>query len=259
MAHTRKICQRTVTYALRSLNGPSNNINSFRFLNLANCKSNNTNKENARSQSLSTQSTFAEASRMPMLQPSHKAPEFSGKAVINGEIKHISLSDYKGKYVVLLFYPADYTFVCPTEIIAFSERADEFKREECEVIAISTDSEYTHLAWTKTPRESGGLGKMNIPLLADKNHSISTNYGILKADEGIAFRGLFIIDGMGFLRQITMNDLPVGRDVDETIRLVQAYKFTDEHGEVCPAGWRKGKKSMKPTQEGVSNYLASLN
>jgi len=192
-----------------------------------------------------------------MLQPATKAPEFAGKAVVDGRIKDISLSDYKGKYVVLLFYPADFTFVCPTEIIAFSERAEEFKKEGCEVIAVSTDSEFTHLAWTNTPRESGGLGKMNIPLLADRTQVISTAYGVLKADEGVAFRGLFIVDGNGVLRQITINDLPVGRDVDETLRLVQAFKFTDEHGEVCPAGWRKGKRSMKATKEGVSKYLAT--
>lgn len=194
---------------------------------------------------------------MALLQPATKAPEFAGKAVVNGVIKDISLSDYTGKYVVLLFYPADFTFVCPTEIIAFSDRVEEFRKEKCEIIAVSTDSEYAHLAWTKTPREAGGLGKMNIPLLADRTHAISTKYGVLKEDEGVAFRGLFIIDGNGVLRQITVNDLPVGRDVDETLRLVQAFKFTDEYGEVCPAGWRKGKKTMKPTQEGVSNYLAN--
>jgi len=194
---------------------------------------------------------------MAPLQPASAAPDFSGQAVVNGEFKDICLSQYKGKYVVLLFYPADFTFVCPTEIIAFSERAEEFRKEGCEVIAISTDSHFTHLAWVNTPREAGGLGKMNIPLLADRTQQISANYGVLKEDEGVAFRGLFIIDGNGVLRQITVNDLPVGRDVDETLRLVQAFKFTDEHGEVCPAGWRKGKKTMKPTKEGVSNYLAS--
>jgi len=194
---------------------------------------------------------------MPSLQPASKAPDFSGQAVVNGEFKDISLSQYKGKYVILLFYPADFTFVCPTEIIAFSDRAEEFRKEGCEVVAVSTDSHFTHLAWTNTPREAGGLGKMNIPLLADRTQQISASYGVLKEDEGVAFRGLFIIDGNGVLRQITVNDLPVGRDVDETLRLVQAFKFTDEHGEVCPAGWRKGKKTMKPTKEGVSSYLAS--
>lgn len=197
------------------------------------------------------------SSVMSMLQPATPAPEFGGKAVVDGQIKDIKLADYQGKYVVLLFYPADFTFVCPTEIIAFSERAAEFRKENCEVIAVSTDSEFSHLAWINTAREAGGLGKMDIPLLADRTQVISTRYGVLKADSGVAFRGLFIIDGGGMLRQITVNDLPVGRDVDETLRLVQAFKFTDEHGEVCPAGWRKGKKTMKPTKEGVSQYLAT--
>merc|ERR1712168_763542 len=140
------------------------------------------------------------------------APQFSGIAVVGGQFKQVALSDYKGKYVVFFFYPLDFTFVCPTEIIAFSERAEEFRKEGCEVIAVSTDSHFTHLAWTNTPREAGGLGKMNIPLLADRTQQISASYGVLKEDEGVAFRGLFIIDGNGVLRQITVNDLPVGRD-----------------------------------------------
>merc|ERR1712083_729048 len=153
-------------------------------------------------------------------------------------------------------YPLDFTFVCPTEIIAFSDRVAEFEALNCAVIACSTDSHFSHLAWCEKSRKAGGLGDMNIPLLADKSMAISRAYGVLKEDEGLSFRGLFIIDGNGTLRQITVNDLPVGRDVDETLRLVQAFKFTDEYGEVCPAGWRKGKKTMKPTKEGVSNYLA---
>ena len=124
---------------------------------------------------------------MPALQPASKAPDFSGQAVVNGEFKDISLSQYKGKYVILLFYPADFTFVCPTEIIAFSERAEEFRKEGCEVIAVSTDSHFTHLAWTNTPREAGGLGKMNIPLLADRTQQISASYGVLKVITNIDY------------------------------------------------------------------------
>ena len=124
---------------------------------------------------------------MPSLQPASKAPDFSGQAVVNGEFKDISLSQYKGKYVILLFYPADFTFVCPTEIIAFSERAEEFRKEGCEVIAVSTDSHFTHLAWTNTPREAGGLGKMNIPLLADRTQQISASYGVLKVTTNIDY------------------------------------------------------------------------
>lgn len=192
-----------------------------------------------------------------VLQPTQDAPQFKGKAVVNGQFKEISLIDYEGKYVVLFFYPLDFTFVCPTEIIAYSESAEKFRQIGCEVIACSTDSEFSHLAWINTPREKGGLGEMHIPLLADKNSEIARAYGVLKEDEGIAFRGLFIIDPKQKLRQITVNDLPVGRDVDETLRLVQAFQFTDKHGEVCPAGWRPGKKTMKPDQEGVSKYLAA--
>jgi len=187
------------------------------------------------------------------------APKFKGTAVVNGAFKDISLEDYKGKYVVLFFYPLDFTFVCPTEIIAFSERVEEFKKLNCEVIAASTDSHFSHLAWCEKPRKQGGLGEMKIPLLADKNMSISRAYGVLKEDEGVPFRGLFIIDDKQILRQITINDLPVGRDVDETLRLVQAFKFTDEHGEVCPAGWRPGASTMKPDPKGAKSYFESEN
>ncbi|KAG8190929.1 hypothetical protein JTE90_002536 [Oedothorax gibbosus] len=183
------------------------------------------------------------------------APDFHGTAVVNGSFKDISLGDYKGKYLVLFFYPLDFTFVCPTEIIAFSERVDEFKKINCEVVACSTDSHFSHLAWINTPRKEGGLGKMNIPLLADKTTKISQAYGVYKEDAGLTFRGLFIIDGDGKLRQITINDLPVGRSVDETLRLVQAFQYTDKHGEVCPAGWKPGDATMKPDPEGSKAYF----
>merc|ERR1712136_505552 len=171
-------------------------------------------------------------------------------------IKDISLNDYSGKYVVLLFYPADFTFVCPTEIIAFSDKVEEFKKEECVVIAVSTDSEFAHMAWINTPREKGGLGQVKIPLLADRTQEISSNYGVLRTDLGVAFRGLFIIDKNGTLRQITINDLPVGRSVDETLRLVQAFQFVDENGEVCPAGWKPGSDSMKADPKGSKEYFS---
>jgi len=191
------------------------------------------------------------------LQPGMDAPTFKAQAVVNNEITELSLEDYKGKYVVLLFYPADFTFVCPTEILAYSERADELRKAGAEVIGISCDSAFTHQAYVKTDKKDGGLGPVNIPLVADKNHAISKSYGVLKEDEGISFRGLFLIDGHGKLRQITVNDLPVGRSVDETLRLIQAFKFTDEHGEVCPANWRPGKKTMKPNREGIIGFLGS--
>jgi alkyl hydroperoxide reductase subunit AhpC len=186
------------------------------------------------------------AASIGSLQIQKPAPAFKGTAVVNGQFKEISLSDYKGKYVVFFFYPLDFTFVCPTEIIAFSEAADQFRKINTEVIAASTDSHFSHFAWVSQPRKQGGLGDMNIPLLADKTGEIAKAYGVYKEDEGIAFRGLFIIDDKQNLRQITINDLPVGRSVEETLRLVQAFQFTDKHGEVCPAGWKPGDKTIKP-------------
>uniref|UniRef100_A0AAY5EM31 Peroxiredoxin-1 n=1 Tax=Electrophorus electricus TaxID=8005 RepID=A0AAY5EM31_ELEEL len=179
----------------------------------------------------------------------HPAPQFKTTAVVDGQFKDVLLSDYRGKYLVMFFYPLDFTFVCPTEIIAFSEGASKFRKIGCEVIAVSTDSHFSHLAWINTPRKQGGLGSMNIPLLADLTHSISRDYGVLKEDEGIAYRGLFVIDNKGILRQITINDLPVGRSVDETLRLVQAFQHTDKHGEVCPAGWKPGSDTIIPDVE----------
>lgn len=192
----------------------------------------------------------------PLQKP---APQFSGTAVIDGQFKDISLKDYAGKYVVLFFYPLDFTFVCPTEIIAFSDAVDDFKKINCEVIAASCDSHFSHLAWVNTPRKAGGLGEMNIPLLADKSGKIAKDYGVYDEETGIPFRGLFIIDGKQILRQVTVNDLPVGRSVEETIRLVQAFQFTDTHGEVCPAGWKPGSKTMKPDPKGAQEYFKSAN
>uniref|UniRef100_A0A8C5R366 thioredoxin-dependent peroxiredoxin n=1 Tax=Leptobrachium leishanense TaxID=445787 RepID=A0A8C5R366_9ANUR len=174
---------------------------------------------------------------------SKPAPYFEGTAVINGEFKELKLADYKGKYLVFFFYPLDFTFVCPTEIIAFGDRIEEFRAINTEVVACSVDSQFTHLAWINTPRKQGGLGPMKIPLLSDLTHQISKDYGVYLEDQGHTLRGLFIIDDKGVLRQITMNDLPVGRSVDETLRLVQAFQYTDKHGEVCPAGWKPGSET----------------
>ncbi|XP_063075761.1 peroxiredoxin-1 [Engraulis encrasicolus] len=185
------------------------------------------------------------------------APEFTAKAVMpDGQFKDLKLSDYRGKYVVFFFYPLDFTFVCPTEIIAFSDAAEEFRKIDCEVIGASVDSHFCHLAWINTPRKQGGLGHMKIPLVADTLRSIATDYGVLKEDEGIAYRGLFIIDDKGILRQITINDLPVGRSIDETLRLVQAFQFTDKHGEVCPAGWKPGKDTIKPDVQKSKDFFS---
>jgi len=188
-------------------------------------------------------------------QISRAAPYFEGTAVINGEFKDIKLTDYKGKYLVLFFYPLDFTFVCPTEIIAFSDRVKEFQAIGAEVIGASVDSHFSHLAWMNTPRKAGGLGKLAIPLLSDLTHKISQDYGVYLEDHGHTLRGLFIIDDKGVLRQITMNDLPVGRSVDETLRLVQAFKYTDAHGEVCPAGWKPGADTIIPNPSDKLKYF----
>ncbi|XP_017777793.1 PREDICTED: peroxiredoxin 1-like [Nicrophorus vespilloides] len=194
---------------------------------------------------------------MPVPSIQKPAPVFKGTAVVDGQFKEISLDQYKGKYVILFFYPLDFTFVCPTEIIAFSDRSDEFEKINTQVIGVSTDSHFSHHAWINTPRKQGGLGKMQIPLLADKSMKIARDYGVLDEESGVPFRGLFIIDVKGVLRQITINDLPVGRSVDEVLRLVQAFQFTDEHGEVCPANWKPGKKTMKPDVNGSKAYFES--
>jgi len=173
------------------------------------------------------------------------APAWSATAVVGQDFKDLSLSQYKGKYVVMLFYPLDFTFVCPTEIIAFSERVEEFRKINCELVAFSVDSKYSHLAWVNTPRKEGGLGKVNIPLVADLTKQISRDYDVLDEEDGHTLRGLFIIDTKGIVRQITKNDYPVGRNVDETIRLVQAFQFVDAHGEeACPVNWKPGNSTI---------------
>nr|CAD2172580.1 unnamed protein product [Meloidogyne enterolobii] len=183
------------------------------------------------------------------------APEFTADAVVDSDFKTISLSEYKGKYVVLFFYPLDFTFVCPTEIIAFSERSSDFTEINVQLLACSTDSKFSHFEWINKPRKEGGLGEMKIPVLSDRNMKIARDYGVLKEDEGIAYRGLFIIDPKGILRQITINDLPVGRSVDETLRLVQAFQYTDKHGEVCPANWKPGSDTIKPDPNKSKEYF----
>ncbi|KAG2386560.1 hypothetical protein C9374_002304 [Naegleria lovaniensis] len=187
------------------------------------------------------------------------APQFSKTALLpDGSFGTVNLSDYKGKYVVLFFYPLDFTFVCPTEIIAFSEKAEEFRKIGAEVIGASVDSEFTHLAWTQTPRKQGGLGQVNIPLIADLDKSLARDYGVL-LENGVSLRGLFIIDDQQNLRQITVNDLPVGRNVDEALRLVQAFQYVAKHGEVCPAGWQQGKPTIKPNPKDSKEYFGSQN
>lgn len=195
---------------------------------------------------------------MPIPELQKQAPDFKGIAVVDKQFKEISLSDYKGKYLVLFFYPLDFTFVCPTEIIAFSDRVKEFKSIGCEVIAASCDSHFSHLAWINVPRKEGGVGDLEIPLLSDKSFNIAKAYGVLNEETGIPYRGLFIIDKKQILRQITVNDLPVGRSVDETLRLVQAFQYTDVYGEVCPANWKPGSKTMKPNPQESLEYFKGV-
>ena len=185
-----------------------------------------------------------------------EAPQFTAQAVYgNNEIKDLNLADYKGKYVVLFFYPLDFTFVCPSEIIAFDKKLDEFKKRGVEVIGVSIDSQYTHYAWKNTKVEDGGIGQINYPLVADLDKKISADYGVL-IDAGIALRGLFLIDKEGIVRHSVINDLSLGRSIPEALRLVDALKFTEEHGEVCPANWTEGDEGMIPTAEGVADYLS---
>lgn len=187
------------------------------------------------------------------------APDFKAKAVVNGQFKDVQLSDYSGKYLVLFFYPLDFTFVCPTEIIAYSDRANEFRQIGAELVAISIDSHFSHLAWINTPRKQGGLGGINIPLVADVNKKIAAAYGVLLEEAGIALRGLFIIDPKGIIRQITINDFPVGRSVDETLRLIKAFQFVEKHGEVCPAGWQPDSPTIKPDPQQSQEYFNKVN
>jgi peroxiredoxin (alkyl hydroperoxide reductase subunit C) len=193
----------------------------------------------------------------PMIQ--QKAPAFTASALLpNKEFKDISLSDYLGQWVVFFWYPLDFTFVCPTEIIAFGDRQPEFTSINTQVIAASCDSLFTHLAWVNTARNNGGLGDMKIPIVADFNKTVATQYGVLLPD-GIPLRALFIIDPTGTLRQITCNDLPVGRNVDEIIRLVKAFQFVEEHGEVCPANWQPGDLTMKADPTASKEYFGAAN
>jgi peroxiredoxin (alkyl hydroperoxide reductase subunit C) len=185
------------------------------------------------------------------------APDFTAAAVMpdNTINENFSLSDYKGKYVVLFFYPLDFTFVCPSEILAHHHRVAAFKERGVEIIGVSIDSQFTHLAWRKTALADGGIGQIDFPLVADTDHSIMTSYGV-KHPASVALRGSFLIDKEGIVRHQVVNDLPLGREVDEMLRLVDALQFTEEHGEVCPAGWNKGDEGMKPDAAGVADYLS---
>ena len=184
-----------------------------------------------------------------------KAPAFQADAVHNGAFKSVSLEDYKKKWVVLFFYPLDFTFVCPTEILAFSDRHEEFKKLGAEVLGVSIDSKFTHLAWCERPRQQGGIEGLNYPLLADVKKEIVGNYGVL-TDDGVALRGLFVIDPDGVIQHATINNLGVGRSVDETLRVLQAFQFVRDHGEVCPANWKPGGETMKADPQKSKAYFS---
>ncbi len=188
----------------------------------------------------------------------NEAPDFIAPAAMpDGTIKDdFKLSDLSGKYVVLFFYPLDFTFVCPSEIIAHDKRLAQFKEKGVEVVGVSIDSQFTHFAWKNTPVDKGGIGQVKFPLVADITHEITNAYGVEHPD-GVALRASFLIDKDGIVQHQTVNNLPLGRNVDEMLRMVDALQFFEVHGEVCPAGWNKGDDGMKPSTDGVADYLAS--
>jgi peroxiredoxin (alkyl hydroperoxide reductase subunit C) len=193
---------------------------------------------------------------MPLI--TQKAPDFTANAVLGDNTIVSDFNLYKNigsKGAVVFFYPLDFTFVCPSELLAFDHRYQDFKKRGIEVIAVSVDSHYTHLAWKNTPIDQGGIGKVQYPMVADLDKSISKNFDVL-LDGGIALRGSFLLDADGTIRHAVINDLPLGRNIDEMIRMVDAMLYTNEHGEVCPAGWQEGEEAMKPDPQGVAQYLA---
>ena len=186
-----------------------------------------------------------------------EAPDFVATAVMpdNSFKEDFKLSDYRGKYVILFFYPLNFTFVCPSEILAFNKAVEQFQENNCQIIGISIDSHFSHFAWKNTPVNDGGIGNIQFPLVSDLDKSISKQYEVL-LESGIALRGLFLIDREGIVRHKVVNDLPLGRNVNEALRMLHALQFTEQHGEVCPANWQQGEDAMEPTKEGVSAYLS---
>ncbi len=185
------------------------------------------------------------------------APDFKAQALVGKGFREIQLADYKGKWVALFFYPLDFTFVCPTEITAFSDRAAEFHALGCEILGCSVDSQFSHLAWVNTPRKDGGVGEVKYPLLADITKSIARSYGVL-VNDAIALRGLFLINPKGKVSYAVVHDLAVGRSVDETLRVLRAFQQVEKTGEVCPANWSEGKKTMKADPVKSKEYFAAV-
>lgn len=187
------------------------------------------------------------------------APDFKAKAVKEGLIvDDFSLQHYRGEYIVFFFYPLDFTFVCPTELHAFQDCLEEFEKRHAQVIGCSVDSCYSHLAWLNIPKSKGGIAGVDYPLVSDLNKTIARDYGVLMPEEGIAYRGLFLIDKEGIVRHQVINDLPLGRSIEETLRVLDAWIYFEAHGEVCPANWRSGGAAFKPSYEELENYFASL-
>ncbi len=187
-----------------------------------------------------------------------QAPDFTASAVLgdNTIVDDFTLSSLRGKYVLLFFYPLDFTFVCPTEIIAYNRAYKKFQERGVEIVGVSVDSQYSHFAWKNTPVKEGGIGNIDYPLVSDLTKQISRDYDVLFEEAGVAFRGTFLINKEGIIKHATINDLGLGRNIDEALRMVDALRYHEEHGEVCPANWDEGQEAIKPTTEGIAEYLA---
>lgn len=186
------------------------------------------------------------------------APDFKAKAVVRGhEIVELTMKEMKGQYVIFFFYPLDFTFVCPTELHAFQDRLEDFESRNAQVVACSVDSFHSHYAWLQIPKDKGGVKGITYPIVSDINKKIAKDYDVLNEQEGIAYRGLFLINREGIVHHQIVNDLPLGRSVDEALRMLDALIFFEKNGEVCPANWQEGKKSLKPTREGIEHYFTS--
>ena len=186
------------------------------------------------------------------------APDFKAKAVVRGqEIVELTMNEMKGKYVILFFYPLDFTFVCPTELHAFQDRLEDFEIRNCQILGCSVDSFHSHHAWLQMPKDKGGIKGVTYPIISDLNKTIARDYDVLNEQEGIAYRGLFLINREGIVHHQIVNDLPLGRSVEEALRMLDALIFFEKHGEVCPANWQEGKRSLKPTREGLEQYFSS--
>jgi peroxiredoxin (alkyl hydroperoxide reductase subunit C) len=190
-----------------------------------------------------------------MLKIGHQAPNFSCQAVVNNQLKHLSLSDYTGKYKLLFFYPLNFTFVCPTELHALQDSLSEFEKRNTQVLAVSVDSAHSHLAWLATPKNRGGIEGISFPLLSDLTKKISQDYQVLNDEAGVALRGVFLIDKENLVQYAAINNLSLGRNINELVRLVDALTHVENHGEVCPADWNTGKKAMKASRDGLKEYF----